>query len=157
MQMFIDLDKYCLISEYALQYILIFKTLLLKSSYILATFLMFLSTFAQQMTKFLRPRISVHCGEMFTHFNFITFVLVEVCFYEYMLYFAIPSANFAQLKDSTTPVSEHQIILLSITITSATRLRFHPCWFVSRITEVLPNGFPQNLDGSWVLAQNRPH
>lgn len=41
-----------------------------------------------------------------------------------MLYFAILSANFAQFKDSTTP--EHQIILLSITITSATEVTFSP-------------------------------
>ena len=31
------------------------------------------------------------------------------------------------------------------------------CWFVSRITQKLPAGFPPNLDGRSVSAQNRPH
>ena len=30
------------------------------------------------------------------------------------------------------------------------------CWFVSRITQKLPNGFPENLDGGCVSAWIRP-
>ena len=29
--------------------------------------------------------------------------------------------------------------------------------FVSRITEILPNGFPPNVNGGWVSVQSRPH
>ena len=31
------------------------------------------------------------------------------------------------------------------------------CWFVSRITQKLQNGFSRDLDGGWVLAQIREH
>ena len=34
--------------------------------------------------------------------------------------------------------------------------RLFVCWFVSRITQQPLNGFPWNLDGGWVSAQNRP-
>ena len=43
------------------------------------------------------------------------------------------------------------------------RLCFHSCpfvmfgWFISRITQNLLTGLPWNLDGGWVLAQNRQH
>ena len=30
-------------------------------------------------------------------------------------------------------------------------------WFGSRITQKIHNGFPWDLDGGWVSAQNRPH
>ena len=33
----------------------------------------------------------------------------------------------------------------------------HIGWFVSRIAQKQLNGFPQNLDGWWVSAQNQPH
>lgn len=30
-------------------------------------------------------------------------------------------------------------------------------WFVSRTTQKLWNRFASNLDGGWVISQNRPH
>ena len=30
-------------------------------------------------------------------------------------------------------------------------------WFVIRITQQLPRGFPRHMDGGWVSAQNGPH
>ena len=39
----------------------------------------------------------------------------------------------------------------------STRVHWFVGWFVDRITQKLLERFPPDLDGGWVLAQNRPH
>ena len=60
----------------------------------------------------------------------------------------------------TTAPELFAVLLLLLLSPPPRRLCLHPhhflCWFVSRITQKALNRFPPDLDGGWVLVQNRP-